>query len=288
MRWTSRSLPRGARVVCFSDVHGNMPALEAVLEAARPAEADLVIVHGDIVNRGPRSDQAWDRIAGLVDPRWLLTSGNHERYVRAHLAGPAHDGVMAEVHRTSAWTFAQLGGRVAALEGLLDGVMLESPGLPEIRVVHASLVADDRGLSPRSPEAHLRTADGPWGMLIVGHVHRTYDFRTQGDVRVVNAGSVGSACDGIPRAGWIEIEADPSGWSVRRFRVEYDRSATERDYQTSGFLTEAGPVARLIHREWQLARPTVRPWFEQELEPVKRGERSLADSVETFLQSWEG
>lgn len=285
MRWTSRSLPRGARVVCFSDVHGNLPALEAVLEEARPAEADVVIVHGDIVNRGPRSDLAWDRIASLANERWLITSGNHERYVRAHRSGPAHSGLMAEVHKTSAWTCAQLGGRVAALEGLLDGVTLQAPGLPEVRVVHASLIADDRGLSPESSSERLESAEGPWGMLVVGHVHRAYDFRTPGCVRVVNAGGVGSACDGVLRAGWTELRAGADGWEVRSPRVEYDRDATERAYQKSGFLTEAGPVARLIHREWQLARPVVRPWFRQELSRVEAGEVSLEASVGAYLQA---
>lgn len=286
MDWVRRQIPRGGRVVCFSDVHGQPAALAAVFAGARLQDADLVVVHGDIVNRGPRSDVVWDQIEAARTERWVLGSGNHERYVRAHLDGPHPTGLMAEVHRNSAWTCAQLGPRARALKGLVDAVRIEAPELPPVDVVHASLISDDRGLSPQSSPAHLAAGtDGAAPWLVVGHVHRRYDFEARpGKVRVLNAGSVGSACDGDRRAGWLELEASRSGWQVEFHRVPYDLGRAEHDFQSSGFLTEAGPVARLIHAEWRQARPIVRTWFDQELGKVRSGEIELATSVDVFLR----
>lgn len=284
MHLVERHLTLGARVVCFSDVHGNVAALEAVLEAARLREADLVVLHGDLVNRGPRSDVVWDRVFGLADERWVISQGNHERYVRNHLDGPGHTGLMADIHRSSAWTFAQLGTRARGLVGWPDGVRVHVEGLPELCALHASTLSDEAGLSPETPGDRARQASaGPWGTLVVGHVHRAYDFLV-GDKRVINAGSVGSACDGTRQAGWVEAHAQANGWQIERCRVPYDLERTEHDYRTSGFLSGGGPVARLVFEEWRRARPVVRPWFATELDRVKAGHVDLTASIDGFVE----
>ncbi len=280
MQWVHRALTRGARVLCLSDVHGNRAALEAVLADAQPQHADLVVVHGDVVNRGPRSDAVFDRLHQLADARFVFTSGNHERYVRRHATGEAPTGRLADVHATSAFTHRQLGARVRALFGQPDGVSVDVPGLPPLRVVHASLGGDDVGLSPATKNRRdLAPADG---VFVVGHLHEALDFGV-GDARVVNAGSVGSPSDGVHLAGWVALEATSDGWRVDRGRVPYDVEATDADFRRSGFLDEAGPVAWLIHREWRLAQPVVRPWFDQHLGAVLDGKADLAGSVRAFL-----
>lgn len=229
-------------MVCFSDIHGNRAALEAVLAGAPLAEADLVVVNGDVVNRGPRSDAVWDRVAEVRDERWVLTAGNHERYVSDHLLRPESvpSGLMGRVHQTSRFAFEQLGDRARSLVGLPDGVALRAPELGEARIVHASMGGDEAGLDPRTPADVARDRVGePCPLLVVGHVHRRLDFRV-GDTRVVNAGSVGSACDGVRAAGWVELEARPEGWGVTLRRVGYDVDHTARDYAGSG-RRHAGP-----------------------------------------------
>lgn len=289
MELARRSVSQGDLVVCLSDIHGNAPALEAVLREAPVDTAALVVVHGDVVNRGPRSDLVWDMLRDRADHRWVLSSGNHERYVRNHLDPdvPPRGGILARVHRSSAWTAGQLGDRAKALFGLPDGVRLEAPGLPEARVVHASMTADDRGVSPESSaDDAARDAAGPWAVLVVGHLHRRYDFvvnARNGRTRVVNAGSVGSSCDGVRLAGWTELRATLDGWQVDLRRTAYDADRTEDDFRTSGFLDGAGPVARLVHAEWRHAQPLVQPWMRTELDRVMRGEVDLDASIDVFL-----
>lgn len=284
MDWVERRLPAGARVVCFSDVHGNRAALDTVIARADLARADLVVVNGDVVNRGPCSDAVWDRLAALRDDRWIIGSGNHERYVRRHEdPESAPSGRLAEVHASSAFAYRQMGDRVRALFGLPDAVRVRVEGLPELRVLHASMAGDDVGVAPETePEAARHRVGVDGAVVVVGHLHRCYDFRV-GATRVVNAGSVGSSCDGVRLAGWVELIAGGSAWDVRVHRVPYDIEATEEDFWASGFLEGAGPVARLIHREWQLARPVVRPWFRAELDRVLSGAISLERSVSGFL-----
>jgi predicted phosphodiesterase len=282
-----RALPVGARVVCFSDVHGNVPALEAVLETAPLARADLVLVHGDVVNRGPRSDAVWGMIADARDERWIVTAGNHERYVYTHHTDPANvaQGLMARVHQTSRFAFEQLGSRVTEIVGLADGVSLDVDGLGEARVVHASMEGDEAGLDPGTPgETAAARVGAPCEVLVVGHIHQRLDFRV-GSTRVVNAGSVGSSCDGVRAAGWVELEATPHGWKVDLRRVAYDVDAAARDIHASGFLEGGGPVAALVAREWELAAPVVRPWFRRELSRVRAGEVELEASVRSFLDA---
>ncbi len=283
MRWVVHSVPENARVVCLSDIHGNRAALEAVWTTSNLDQAELVVMHGDLVNRGPCSDVVWDMC--VSEPRWRLISGNHERYVRNHLIpGAAPQGRWAEIHSTSAWTCRKLGTRARGLFDWPDGVILQSPGLPEIRVVHASLLGDDRGVGPGdSPKYQRMAAEGLWSLLVVGHIHRCYDFWA-GTTQVLNAGSVGSASDGVHQAGWVELRALPTGWSTTIHRIPYDEQRADDDFYHSGFLSEGGPTARLIYREWQLARPVIRPWFERYVERVLQEELSIEKAVSDYLE----
>lgn len=288
MRFVEREVGPGALVVALSDIHGNVPAFEAVLAAAPLAAAELIVVHGDVVNRGPRSDLVWDLLESVRDERWIVTSGNHERYVATHLTpGRASSGVLGQVHHMSRWTFGQMGGlRAERIADLSEGALIRSAG-HAVAVVHASMESDDRGLSPMTPEGdHAARLEGAPELVVVGHVHRRYDFWA-GDHRVVNAGSVGFASDGVHEAGWTELRAGREGWQVSLQRVPYDVKATARDFAGSGYLEEAGIVARLVHREWELARPVLRPWMAAELERVLAGEVELSSSVESFLRRFE-
>lgn len=283
-KWVTLKVEPKARIVCLSDIHGNRAAFESVWDEANLDRADYVIVHGDMVNRGPYSDKVWDMIPH-EDPRWILTSGNHERYVCNHLTpGFSFSGPLAEVHFSSAWTCRQLGPRAPALLQLPEGVVIQADGLPDVRVVHASLLGDEKGVDANTPIEYQRAAAaGNWGVLVVGHLHRTYDFQVS-QTRVVNAGSVGSACDGIRQAGWAELYADPYDWRVQRGRAEYDLAKAEQDFYTSGFLSEAGSVARLIYEEWKRAYPVVRPWFSEYLDRVLAEELSVEYAVSEYIE----
>ncbi len=112
------------KLAVLSDIHGNWPALQAVVADIDAWQPDQVLVNGDIVNDGPSSPACWAYIAGRqATDGWHVLRGNHEEYVAGWLApepsvlrpGPAYD-----LTRISRWTFDQLnGGRVGRPAGAL-------------------------------------------------------------------------------------------------------------------------------------------------------------------------
>ena len=66
------------RIAVIADIHGNLPALEAVLEALDTLQPDQIVVSGDVVDGGPDSAACWERVKQIGCP---VLRGNHERYV---------------------------------------------------------------------------------------------------------------------------------------------------------------------------------------------------------------
>ncbi|MDT8307807.1 MAG: metallophosphoesterase, partial [Anaerolineae bacterium] len=103
------------KVAVLSDIHGNLPALEAVAADIVAWAPDVTIVNGDVVNRGPSSLACWRFVQ--AQPDWHVVSGNHEMYVLLW-ADPdwaqAADGPDA-LYSPSSWTYAQLGSAVDEL-----------------------------------------------------------------------------------------------------------------------------------------------------------------------------
>lgn len=189
------------RILALYDIHGNVEALDAVLADQRAAGADAVVVGGDAVP-GPFAKATVDRLDALAVPvHWLR--GNGEREVAA-LSGepqPPNDDLVSV---TAARAAVELGEQCARRLGALpltiqlDGVLF----------CHASPRRDDEMLTRlSSPERWSAALTGVEARLVVaGHTHQQ-DDREVGDVRFVNAGSVGlpyEGDDGAARWLWIE------------------------------------------------------------------------------------
>ena len=70
------------KLALVADVHANLPALQTVLADVDRWRPDLVVVLGDMINRGPHPRQCYDLIrARAASPAWHLLAGNHEDYV---------------------------------------------------------------------------------------------------------------------------------------------------------------------------------------------------------------
>jgi predicted phosphodiesterase len=188
------------RILALYDIHGNVDALDAVLADPRAADPDVVVVGGDAVP-GPFARETLARLDALPGPvRWLR--GNGEREVAEAVGGPdpPADDLAA---LTAAITAAAIGSeRSGALGGLpltveLDGTLF----------CHASPRRDDEMLTRRSsPERWREALGGVTARLVVGgHTHQQHD-RTVGDVRFLNAGSVGLPYEGDGAARWLWIE----------------------------------------------------------------------------------
>ena len=199
------------RVAALYDVHGNLPALEAVL--AEVGDADLIVVGGDVVG-GPFPAETVERLRDLGDRvRWLR--GNAERELveqpPPREAGPPP----GELERLRA---ALSDEQVDFVYGLPERVELDVEGLGRVLFCHATPQNDLDIVTPLTPEERLRRLleSVTAGAVVAGHTHIQEDRRV-GGVRWVNAGSIGMPYEDEPGAYWVLL-----GPEVELRRTEYD------------------------------------------------------------------
>jgi predicted phosphodiesterase len=217
-------------VAALYDVHGNLPALEAVLADDAFARADAVVVGGDVA-AGPLPGEVLDRLDALALPvRWVR--GNADREVVAHYDRGDTDhsiyGPDAPAERADAFTAARI---TRAHRDLLAGFEDVVP-LDGVLFCHGSPRRDDEVITALTPEARLAPmlAGVQEALVVCGHTHHQFELRA-GAQRVVNAGSVGMPYQGEPGAYWLLVaDGEPE---LRR--TVYDVDLAAPTLRASGF-----------------------------------------------------
>lgn len=198
------------------DIHGNLPALEAVLADAAQAGADRYVLGGDYALFGAWPAETVLRLRGL-DATWIR--GNGERWTARPADAPEDEVVQGAIR--------------ASREDLGEGLVGELAALPEqyaagdARYCHASPRSDVRALfpAPGDDEAELLD-DVHEDRLVCGHIHLQFRRRSpEAGIEVVNPGSVGMPFDGDPRAGYALV-GDDGDLELRRVTYDYAASAT--------------------------------------------------------------
>ena len=210
------------RAAALYDIHGNLPALEAVLDDLRHEDVDVIIVGGDVVP-GPMAVEALDRLLSLDRPVRFIR-GNCEGELLTVAAGGEPAGVPERYRSTYRWLAEQLSPRHwQAIDGWPASLRLEIDGLGPALFCHATPQDDTTIFTRLTPDERLAPMLAGAGPFVVcGHTHMPFDRMVAG-VRVVNAGSVGMPF-GEPGASWLLLGPD-----VRPRRTTYDRSrAAER------------------------------------------------------------
>lgn len=195
--------PKGAlmRVAAIYDIHGNLPALEAVLQEIRRAEVDQIVVGGDVLP-GPMPRETLERLLDLDVPVQFIR-GNGDREALAERRG-MESGVPEPFREVMQWSARQLDPEhERLLAGWPQTIRLGIPGLGEVLFCHATPRSDTEIFTRLTPEDRLLPVfEGLRASVIVcGHTHMQFD-RTIGRARVVNAGSVGMRF-GEPGADWL-------------------------------------------------------------------------------------
>lgn len=226
------------RIACFSDIHGNAIALNAVLaDIEAQGGVDEYWVLGDLVAVGPQPIQVLNRLRALPNVRF--TRGNTDRYVTVGdrpppyaedvLANPDRLFTYAEVAQTMAWTQGALAatGWLPFFQALPLEQRLTLPDGTRLLGVHASPGEDGgHGLRPDYSEEFLQAqvADCEADLLIVGHTHWPMNRRL-GELHFVNLGSVSNPQVPDLSAWYAIVEADSQGYEVKQRAVAYDREA---------------------------------------------------------------
>jgi putative phosphoesterase len=218
------------RLAALYDIHGNLPALEAVLAAVRRAGADAVVVGGDVLP-GPMPRECLDCLAAFELPVHYLR-GNGDRVVCAERRGedvsaevPA---AFREVIRWSATTLTDRDAdRLAAWPATLS---FHARGMGEVLFCHATPRSDVELFTRLTAEERLFDLfEGVAASIVVcGHTHMQFD-RTVRGIRVVNAGSVGMPF-GDPGAYWLLLGPDVAPQHTR-----YDLEAAATRIRASAY-----------------------------------------------------
>lgn len=227
-------------IAAFSDVHGNLPALEAILEDIERQDPDLVICGGDLVGYGAFPNQTVDLIAGRFIPTVM---GNYDDAVGN---GRTSCGCGHPDDRSRAVGEASLAWTKDCLTGFNRDFLRELP--KELRfgragkslvLVHGSPARLNEYVIEDVPEPYavklLQLASSD--ILAFGHTHLAYHRRVQG-AHLVNLGSVGWPKDGDSRTGYALIEL------AEDIRVEFRRVAYDVEKAARGII-EVGLPAEL-------------------------------------------
>lgn len=233
------------RVAALYDIHGNLPALEAVLQELRREAVDLVVIGGDVLP-GPMPCETLARVLDLDWPT-VFIRGNGDREVLAERREPGSSGVPEAFQAVMRWTARQLRpDDEQVLAGWPLTCRLTIDGLGEVLFCHATPRNDTDIVTRRTPEDRLVPLfDGLGAALVVcGHTHMQFD-RLLGTTRVVNAGSVGMPF-GPPGAYWLMLGPD-----VQLRHTPYDLDAAAARIRATAY-----PQAEAFAAQHVLQPPT--------------------------------
>ena len=205
------------------DVHGNLPALEAVVEDARAQGADSFLLGGDYALFGGWPVETVELLEGLP-ATWIR--GNGERW--AARPGEAPDDQV--VQGAIAWCRAALGEERTARLATLPA---SAPAGEEARAWHGSPASDVESFlpEPSAGDSLLLEAVGD-RRLYFGHTHLPFARLDEASgIELVNPGSVGMPFDGNPRAAYALVHDEGS---VEHRRVHYDHARAARKVREVG------------------------------------------------------
>jgi len=206
------------RLAVLSDVHSNLPALEAVLADVDRIAPEGIWVAGDLVGYNPWPNEVLEL---LQKRRVRAIRGNHDRAVLGAEAFAFNELAAAAVR----WTRIHLApagvSYIKDLEDRTHGTMPEGV----VAMYHGSPRNDDEYVFPwAADESIVRTAGAPF--VILGHTHLPMALSFRSGL-LVNPGSVGQPRDGDPRAAWGILDLARKTFAVRRVPYDIDGVAAE-------------------------------------------------------------
>lgn len=215
------------RVAVLADVHGNLPACEAVLEDIRRQSPDAIVAAGDLCLRGSHPAEVFDLLQSRCQ---ALLMGNTDAYLAGIYLGGAYRESTHWKTNLLHWTRAQLGPtRLEALGRLAFSVRYSPRRGQDLFVCHANPKNLEESLEPTLDEGTLRRYLSHLDAAAVafGHLHFPYRRRV-GRMVIADVASAGIPRDGDLRPAWGLFTWTPRGWRVQIRRVRYAvRKATQ-------------------------------------------------------------
>jgi predicted phosphodiesterase len=204
------------RVAALYDIHGNLPALEAVLEEIQRAGVDQIVVGGDVVP-GPMPRETLARLLEVDLPIQFIY-GNGEVAVLDEMAGKV-PRVPPQFRDVIRWNAQQLADYKQSVASWPKTVGLHIPELGDLLFCHATPQNENDIFTKLTPEERLspifKNIDA--AVVVCGHTHMQFD-RMIGPTRVVNAGSVGCHLENPAPTGCCLVKIFSSDEQIMIYR----------------------------------------------------------------------
>lgn len=231
------------RVAILADVHGNLPACEAVLDDIAKQSPDYIVAAGDLALRGAHPRET---VQLLVDQCDALLVGNTDCYISGNYLGGAYREREHWKKDLLEWTRQELGTELVELLGSLPFSVRYAPRRgQDLYICHANPRNLEESLEPTLDEPTLRRylAHVDAAAVAFGHLHFPYRRRV-GRTLIADVASAGIPRDGDLRPAYGLFTFTPKGWRVQIRRVRYQvRKATQA---ITARRVPGGPL--LIHK----------------------------------------
>lgn len=229
-------------VAALYDIHGNLPALEAVLDEIHQLDVDQIVIGGDVLP-GPMPRETLQRLQHL-NIRTHFLYGNGESAVLEQKSGRTPTAVPETYRAAIKWTAQQLNdSHEHLLASWPPTVQLEIAGLGSVLFCHATPRNENELFTKLTPEARLLPAfeNVSASVVVCGHTHMQFDRRVR-NIHIVNAGSVGMPF-GEPGANWLLLGPD-----IQFRHTDYDLAkAAERVRATEYPQAEQFAAMNILH-----------------------------------------
>ena len=228
------------RVAVITDIHANLPALEAVLELIDGEEVDQVYCGGDLVGYGPHPNE----VCALIEERGIPTVyGNYDYAIARDLedCGCAyvnhHDREIGQL--SVDWTLAHTNQRSKDFMRELPFDLRFELESKRVRLVHGSPRKVNEYLFEDKPARTFEriAAQADCDVLVFGHTHKPW-VHEYGGVLFVNCGSVGKPKDGDPRAAFALLTVNDGNVGVTIPRVRYPAAGVANEVRAAGLPAE--------------------------------------------------
>jgi predicted phosphodiesterase len=238
----------------MSDIHANLPALEAVLADIAAREVDATYHLGDLVGYAPWPNEVVARVSALGIPG---VAGNYDSAVATYYkhCGCRYEDAAQEAlsHLSYEWTLTNISHESRTFLGGLPfrvdirplGGHVAGPtvtllhGSPALNTVYVTEDRTDGFLEKMAESIGARPGD----VVCFGHTHLAW-YRVVSGVRFVNTGSVGRPKDGDARAGYVVLEVKDTQVKAELVRVPYDVEVAARGIEASSLPKEFAAFLR--------------------------------------------